>query len=227
MSAVISCQNVWRAYRNKAAETSVLHGVDLSVAEGEVAAILGPSGSGKSTLLRLLAGLDSPDRGTIHWNGFPVHDHRPRDLARERSKNVGLVFQQHYLLEDLSASENISLPGRIRGELNEQRATQLLELVGLAGRASHLPEQLSGGEKQRVAVARALYDEPAIILADEPTGSLDRQNAHSVYALLVELARSRGAAVLLVTHDDGLVQDVDSRYELTEGRLERLAGTPA
>ena len=222
MTAVISGQNVWRTYRSKATSTSVLYGVDLQVNSGEVAAILGPSGSGKSTLLRLLAGLDSPDSGTIHWNGFPVHEHRPRDLAPQRSANVGLVFQQHYLLEDLTASENVSLPGRIRGEDGSERSHELLSLVGLAERADFLPEHLSGGEKQRVAVARALFDRPPIILADEPTGSLDRRNAHSVYELLVELARARNSAVLLVTHDEGLVRDVDTRYQLTEGRLERM-----
>ncbi len=226
MTAVISCRNVWRAYRNKASSTSVLHGVNLDVHRGEVAAILGPSGSGKSTLLRLLAGLDSPDKGSIFWDGFPVHEHRPQDLARQRSASVGLVFQQHYLLEDLTALENVTLPGRIRGEDGTERGVELLELVGLTARAGHLPEQLSGGEKQRVAVARALFDRPPIILADEPTGSLDRSNALGVYRLLVELARARNSAVLLVTHDEGLVQDVDTRYHLTEGKLERL-GVPA
>lgn len=226
MTAVISCRDLWRAYRNKANSTSVLHGVDLDVQRGEVAAILGPSGSGKSTLLRLLAGLDTPDSGSIFWDGFPVHEHRPQDLARRRSLSVGLVFQQHYLLEDLTALENVTLPGRIRGEDGSERGRELLELVGLAARAEHLPEQLSGGEKQRVAVARALFDEPPIILADEPTGSLDRSNALGVYRLLVELARARNSAVLLVTHDEGLVQDVDSRYHLTEGKLQRL-GVPA
>lgn len=226
MTAVISCRDVWRAYRNKASSTSVLHGVNLDVHRGEVAAILGPSGSGKSTLLRLLAGLDSPDKGSIFWDGFPVHEHRPQDLARQRSASVGLVFQQHYLLEDLTALENVTLPGRIRGEDGTERGVELLELVGLTARAGHLPEQLSGGEKQRVAVARALFDRPPIILADEPTGSLDRSNALGVYRLLVELARARNSAVLLVTHDEGLVQDVDTRYHLTEGKLERL-GVPA
>lgn len=226
MTAVISCRDVWRAYRSKASSTSVLHGVDLDVHRGEVAAILGPSGSGKSTLLRLLAGLDAPDSGSIHWDGFPVHEHRPQDLARQRSANVGLVFQQHYLLEDLTALENVTLPGRIRGEDGSERGRELLELVGLSARSEHLPEQLSGGEKQRIAVARALFDQPPIILADEPTGSLDRSNALGVYRLLVELARARNSAVLLVTHDEGLVQDVDTRYQLMEGKLERL-GVPA
>src|SRR5690625_4256627 len=219
MSAVLSCRDLHRSYRSRAGETPVLTGVDLDVAAGEVCAILGPSGSGKSTLLRLLAGLDRPDTGTIHWNGFPVHKHRPRDLAASRSRNVGLVFQQHYLIEDLTALENVGLPGRIRNEPDDPRARRLLEMVGMSERARFMPEQLSGGEKQRVAVARALFDEPPIILADEPTGSLDRRNAFAVYHLLVNLARERGSAVVLVTHDEGLVSDVDTRYQLEGGRL--------
>lgn len=219
MAAVLACRDVHRSYTSKAGETTVLTGIDLDVAAGEVCAILGPSGSGKSTLLRLLAGLDRPDRGTIHWDGFPVHEHLPRDLAARRSRNVGLVFQQHYLIDDLNALENVGLPGRIRNEPDDGRALELLELVGLGSRARFMPEQLSGGEKQRVAVARALFDKPPIILADEPTGSLDRQNAFAVYRMLVQLARERGSAVLLVTHDEGLVSDVDSRFQLEGGRL--------
>lgn len=219
MEVVLSCSNLHRAFRSRAATTPVLTGVDLQLRRGEVAAILGPSGSGKSTLLRLLAGLDRPDAGEIWWDGTPVHTRTPAQLAPLRPQYVGLVFQQHYLLEDLTARENIGLPGRIRGDRDDTRALELLGLVGLHDRADWLPEQLSGGEKQRVAVARALFDQPAILLADEPTGSLDRRNAAAVYALLIELARSRGTAVLLVTHDEGLVSDVDSRYVLSEGRL--------
>lgn len=209
-----------RSYRNRSGTTPVLDGVNLRVASGEICAILGPSGSGKSTLMRLLAGLDRPDSGTIHWNSFPVHEHRPRDLAARRSRHVGLVFQQHYLVEDLNVLENVGLPGRIRNEAADGRARELLQLVGLEERALFLPEQLSGGEKQRAAVARALFDEPPVILADEPTGSLDRHNAFVVYRLLVEVARQRGSAVVLVTHDEGLVSDVDARYQLSGGRLE-------
>lgn len=222
MSTVITCEGVQRTYRSQAGTVPVLSGVDLSLEAGEVAAVLGPSGSGKSTLLRLLSGLDTPDAGEIWWSDFPVHKHRPQELAERRSRFVGLVFQQHYLLEDLTASENVSLPGRIRGQADSGRAAELLGLVGLQDRADFMPAQLSGGEKQRVAVARALYDEPPVVLADEPTGSLDRQNALSVYHLLVDLARARGSAVLLVTHDEGLVQDVDSRYQLEAGKLRQL-----
>jgi lipoprotein-releasing system ATP-binding protein len=204
----------------------VLRGVNLTLQAGEVAAILGPSGSGKSTLLRLLAGLDTPDSGEVYWGDFPVHLQRPAQLARKRAQTLGLVFQQHYLLDDLTAAENISLPGRIRGDTDLRHATKLLQETGLTGRAGFLPELLSGGERPRVAVARALFDEPALILADEPTGSLDRSNAQAVYELLVGLARQRGAAVLLVTHDEGLIESVDSRYDLVDGQLELRSKVP-
>jgi len=131
----------------------------------------------------------------------------------------GLIFQQHYLLADLSVRDNVMLPGRINGRLNPERAALLLAQVNLQDRAHYLPEKLSGGERQRVAVARALYNRPALVLADEPTGSLDRHNARAVYQLLVALARHEGSAVLLVTHDEGLVGDVDERYHLLDGQL--------
>jgi lipoprotein-releasing system ATP-binding protein len=227
MIPVLSCEALKRSFTAGSERISVLQGVNLTVRAGEVAAILGPSGSGKSTLLRLLAGLDSPDSGRIWWRDFPVHEHRPAQLARQRAQMLGLVFQQHYLLEDLTASENISLPGRIRGDRDLSRANELLQEVGLAGRADFLPRLLSGGERQRVAVARALFDEPPLILADEPTGSLDRSNARAVYQLLVDLARRQGAAVVLVTHDEGLIESVDSRYDLIDGQLRLRPPLPA
>lgn len=222
---MLSCEDLSRSFTAGGERISVLRGTGLTVRTGEVVAILGPSGSGKSTLLRLLAGLDTPDSGRVYWKDFAVHEHKPRQLARRRAQTLGLVFQQHYLLEDLTAAENVSLPGRIRGDRNLGRAERLLHDVGLADRADFLPHQLSGGEKQRVAVARALYDEPALLLADEPTGSLDRSNARAVYELLVNLARSRGAAVVVVTHDEGLIDSVDSRYDLIDGQLQPRPGT--
>ena len=224
MQPVLSCSDVTRAYPGPAGRLEVLTGVSLNLKAGETAAILGPSGSGKSTLLRILAGLDRPDSGTVYWGDFPVHEYRPQQLASRRSRNVGLVFQQHHLLADLNAEENVSLPGRIRGKADTERSLELLNAVGLADRATYRPQQLSGGERQRVAVARALYDAPPLILADEPTGSLDRHSAAAVYDLLVRLARERNSAVLMVTHDEGLVSDVDRRFTLTDGLLE---GVPA
>ncbi len=197
----------------------MLQGADLNVEAGHVVAILGPSGSGKTTLLHLLAGLDTPTSGEVWWGDFAVHAHAPRTLARQRAERVGLVFQDPHLLPELKALDNVSLPGRIRGRVDRERAAALLEAVGLAGRGDADPRVLSGGERQRVAVARALYADPPILLADEPTGSLDRATARTVFEMLVTLARSQGRAVVMVTHDEGLVQDVDGRYFLESGIL--------
>lgn len=206
VSSVLACEGLYRSYQAPGGAINVLRGVTLSVERGEVVAVLGPSGSGKSTLLHLLAGLDRPDAGTIAWDGFPVHEHNPASLAARRGRTVGLVFQNHYLLDDLSLLENVMLPGRIQGELDEPRARQLLERMGLAERADFLPERVSGGERQRAAVARALALAPPILLADEPTGSLDRARAEEVFRLLLEQAREQGCAVVLVTHDESLLE---------------------
>lgn len=220
MGAVLACNRLYRSFALPTGELEVLRGLDLDVAVGEVIAILGPSGSGKSTLMHLLAGLDVADAGEVWWGGFAVHRHRPQQLATRRSQTVGLVFQNHYLLEDLDVLENVTLPGRIAGVVDVSRGNALLEAVGLGARAASRPNTLSGGERQRVAVARALFLEPPVILADEPTGSLDRDNAVAVYQLLVDLARREGRAVVMVTHDVGLVDSVDRRLYLTRGRLE-------
>lgn len=217
---VLRCRGVARSFQGPREQLAILRSVDLEVDAGETVMILGPSGSGKSTLLHLLAGLDAPDAGEIWWGDVPIHGRRPRDLASERSRNVGLVFQNHYLLAELDALDNVALPGRITGSRDGRRAEELLRAVGLAGRSGHRPSQLSGGERQRVAVARALYARPAILLADEPTGSLDRDHAHAVFDLLLELASTEGSAVLVVTHDESLLGRVDRAHELRDGSLQ-------
>ena len=219
----LECKNVHRSFASPAGTVTVLTGVDLNVDGGEVVAILGPSGSGKSTLLHLLAGLDKPSRGEVFWGEVPVHATDNHALARLRLSRVGLVFQNHYLLQDLNVMENVTLSGRLSGKVDTARGENLLRAVDLAARSDFLPNKLSGGERQRVAVARALYAKPAIVLADEPTGSLDRHSAGAVFELLVALARDEGSAVVMVTHDEGLVDDVDRRYRLKEGRLEGVA----
>jgi lipoprotein-releasing system ATP-binding protein len=217
---VLECRDLHRSFATPAQDVQVLKGVWLALRAAEVVAILGPSGSGKSTLLHLLAGLDRPNKGEIYWSGLPVHSTSHNSLAAIRLREVGLVFQHHYLLEDLTVLENVSLSGRLWGEVNLSRARELLLAVGLEQRADFLPKTLSGGERQRVAVARALYAKPGLILADEPTGSLDRVSAGAVYQLLVDLARQEQSAVIMVTHDEGLVQAVDRRYYLNDGVLE-------
>jgi len=216
---VLACRELARTFATAAGPLTVLRGVDLSVSAGEVVAVLGPSGSGKTTLLHLLAGLDRPTSGEIRWGDLAVHERAPRDLAEVRSERVGLVFQDPHLLPELDALSNVTLPGRIRGRADAARGRALLAAVGLDARLHARPATLSGGERQRVAVARALYGDPPLVLADEPTGSLDRAHAQAVFDLLVRLARDRGRAVVLVTHDEGLVRDVDARYRLEDGRL--------
>ncbi|MBB5362256.1 lipoprotein-releasing system ATP-binding protein [Deinococcus humi] len=198
---------------------TVLHGVSLQVRPGEVVAVTGPSGSGKSTLLHLLGGLDVPDEGQIWWAGERADTLDTQARAVRRAGRVGLVFQHHYLLEDLSVLDNVLIPMRLVGQSDSARAHALLARVGLSGREATFPDVLSGGERQRVAVARALASGPAVVLADEPTGSLDRANATNVAALLVALAREEGAGVLLVTHDDRLAGYADRVLHLLDGRF--------
>jgi lipoprotein-releasing system ATP-binding protein len=195
----------------------VLHGVSLAVQQGEVVAVTGPSGSGKSTLLHLLGGLDRPDSGEVYWGGIRADSLDTQARARLRATSVGLVFQHHYLLADLNVLDNLRVPGLLlRQELTEQ-ARDLLAEVGLSGREKAMPGQLSGGERQRVALARALVARPSILLADEPTGSLDTANAQAVSALMVQLARQHGAGVLLVTHDEAMAGRADRRLHLLDG----------
>jgi len=217
--AALACTGLTRTFATPGGGLEILRGVDLEVYPAQIVAILGPSGSGKSTLLHLLGGLDRPTAGEIYWGERRIDALPQRVLAALRAERLGLVFQQHYLLEDLTVLENVTLPGRIGGRPDETRGAELLLRVGLSERATFLPKRLSGGERQRVAVARSLYSRPQVILADEPTGSLDRASAADVYELLAQLAREEGSAVVMVTHDEGLVGGVDARYRLEEGVL--------
>ncbi len=218
VEAVLVSEALHKGFAAPHGRLEVLRGVDLSVLPGEVLAVLGPSGSGKSTLLHLLAGLDRGDGGTVWWDGYPVDAAAP-GLAARRAKHVGLIFQHHYLLPELTVLENVTLPGRIVGRRVEAEARALLDAMSLAGRERSTLRSLSGGERQRVAVARALVLGPNVILADEPTGSLDRHNAQAVYAVLRDTARARGTALVIVTHDEALVADADRQVRLEEGRL--------
>ena len=216
--AVIESEALRKGYASPQGRLEVLRGVDLAVAPAEVVAVLGPSGSGKSTLLHLLAGLDRVDAGSVRWDGVAVDPIQP-GLASRRAAHVGLVFQHHYLLAELNVLENVTLPGRIVGRRVNAEARELLAAMGLAARHQATLQALSGGERQRVAVARALVLGPRVVLADEPTGSLDRANAQSVYAVLRDTVRARGTALVIVTHDEALVADADRHVRLEEGRL--------
>ena len=199
---------------------TILHGVSLAVAPGEVVAVSGPSGSGKSTLLHLLGGLDAPTEGEVWWAGERVDTLGTQARSRRRAGRLGLVFQHHYLLEDLTLLQNVQVPGMLAGVPDEGRAQLLLDRVGLGQRGGDFPGVLSGGERQRVALARALAVRPAAVLADEPTGSLDRAGAERVAELLLTLAREDGAGVLLVTHDERLAERADRTLHLLDGRLQ-------
>ncbi|GEM45080.1 ABC transporter ATP-binding protein [Deinococcus cellulosilyticus] len=199
--------------------TEVLKGVSLQLNPGEVVALTGPSGSGKSTLLHLLAGLERPTQGQVMWGGSQVSTLRGAPLDRLRNQHIGLVFQQHYLLSDLTVLHNALVPSWIQARHDQEEALELLARVGLAHRLQHYPSQLSGGERQRVALVRAVLNRPSVILADEPTGNLDQHNTQEVMRLLLELARERGSGVLLVTHDQPLAEKADRILRLLDGAL--------
>ncbi|MDO4262666.1 MAG: ABC transporter ATP-binding protein [Deinococcus sp.] len=201
-------------------ERAVLHAVSLAVAAGEVVAVTGPSGSGKSTLLHLLGGLDTPDSGEVWWGGERIDTLNTQARASLRASSLGFVFQHHYLLEDLSVAENLEVPLLLAGQASGSgRVQELLDAVGLGGRGAESTGVLSGGERQRIAIARALASRPRALLADEPTGSLDRQSARAAAALMFDLARRQGTGVLLVTHDEALAAQADRRLQLVDGVL--------
>lgn len=217
---MLSARDVHKHFATPAGTLEVLRGVDLEVAPGETVAVLGESGSGKSTLLALLAGLDVPTRGSVRIDGQDTAGLSERELAALRARSIGIVFQSFHLMGGLSAEENVRLPLELRGDADaEARARAALAQVGLAARADHLPARLSGGECQRVALARALVVEPGILLADEPSGSLDERTGDAVDALLFDLVARRGTALVLVTHSERLAARCQRRLRLVGGRI--------
>lgn len=208
------------------AELHILRGVNLTVSKGEMVAIVGESGSGKSTLLHVLGALDAPTSGQVLLAGQPVLATADAALAHIRNVSVGFVFQFHHLLREFSALENVALPLRIAGvtpAVAQRRATELLERVGLRERLHHRPGALSGGEQQRAAVARALVANPAVVLADEPSGNLDHENGERLHDLLSEVVRDLGASMVVVTHNRGLAERAHQVYKLEEGELRPAA----
>jgi putative ABC transport system ATP-binding protein len=217
---LLSARDVHKHFATPAGTLEVLRGVDLEVAPGETVAVVGESGSGKSTLLALLAGLDVPTRGSVRIDGQDTAALSEKALAALRARQVGIVFQSFHLMGGLSAEENVRLPLELRGDADAgPRARAALEQVGLAARADHLPARLSGGECQRVALARALVVEPGILLADEPSGSLDEKTGAAVDELLFELVARRQTALVLVTHSERLAARCQRRVRLAGGRL--------
>jgi lipoprotein-releasing system ATP-binding protein len=211
-------------------ELRILRGVDLRVKMGEVVAIIGASGVGKSTLLHLLGALDRPTGGEVLVGGQPLAAMDQESLAKIRNRHVGFVFQFHHLLRDFSALENVALPSRIAGASEEQareRAGEILDAVGLSHRRNHLPTQLSGGEQQRVAVARALVNDPLVLLADEPSGNLDGPTSRELHDLLFGLRGEQGTSMVLVTHNLELARRSDRILELRDGVLWNQEGTPS
>jgi putative ABC transport system ATP-binding protein/lipoprotein-releasing system ATP-binding protein len=197
----------------------VLRGISLDVAYGEIIFICGASGAGKTTLLYTLAGLERPESGTVEFEGRNLYTGSSASQARFRNTKMGFVFQGYFLLPELTALENVSLPGMIGRKSNVEAAAESLAAVGLADRLQHLPSELSGGEQQRVAIARSLVNDPDVIFADEPTGNLDSATGESIVDLLLKLARDRGKSLLIVTHDSGLATRGDRELHIKDGWL--------
>ena len=203
----------------------VLRDINLNVSRGEIMSIVGPSGAGKTTLLQIIGTLDRPDSGSVKYEGENVLTMKDKQLAAFRNRNVGFVFQFHQLLPEFSLLENVMMPALIGGTTRseaEKHATELIEYLGLGNRLTHRPAQLSGGERQRAAVARALVNSPKVVLADEPTGSLDSQNRAELHRLFFDLRRDYGQTFVIVTHDESLAADTDRIVHMADGRIESI-----
>ena len=217
-SKLLVAKDIWKQY----GPVSVLKGVSMEITKGEVVSIVGPSGAGKSTLLYILSSLEQADKGEIFYNGQKVSGLSEKQLATYRNNTIGFVFQFHHLLPEFTAIENVSIPGWIAKQPKkqiEQRALELLDFMGLADKKHKKPNTLSGGEQQRVAVARALLNNPALIFADEPTGNLDSENAAALHALFIRLKKEFDQSFLIVTHNEALAKMSDRVLNMKDGQI--------
>ncbi|RKY87558.1 lipoprotein-releasing system ATP-binding protein LolD [candidate division KSB1 bacterium] len=219
---LLQAVNIHKSYFLGRNELRVLKGIDLEIYQGEILAIVGPSGVGKSTLLHILGALDRPTEGEVYIDSTMIFSMNDDQLAAFRNRTVGFVFQFHHLLPEFTALENVAMPGLIAGKPKNmcfQKASRLLESVGLKERSEHRPSELSGGEQQRVAVARALMNDPKIILADEPSGNLDLKSSRALHDLLWRLSREQNQTIVIVTHNQQLAQKGDRIVELYDGKI--------
>ena len=219
MTPRLSARGLQRSFRIGGNRIQVLRGIDLDLAPGESVFLCGASGAGKTTLLYTIAGLETPEAGTVEFEGHSLYGLSGNALARLRNERMGFVFQSYFLLPELTALENVLLPSMIGGKNTESRAKDLLDRVGLKDRMDHLPAELSGGEQQRVAIARSLVNDPSILFADEPTGNLDSKNGEIIIALLLDLAKADGRTLAVVTHDDRLASRGDRLVRIVDGLL--------
>lgn len=222
---MIELRNISKYYGS----LQVLDNISFSVGRGEIVAIVGPSGAGKTTLLQIAGSLDSPDSGTVTYDGVEITGLKDRKLAEFRNTNIGFIFQFHELLPEFTAIENVAMPALIAGRKRKEAfaaARELLELLGLGERLNHRPAEMSGGEKQRTAIARALINNPRIIFADEPTGSLDSRNREEVQQIISELCKKRGHTFLIVTHDPSLASIAHRTINMADGRIISITSRP-
>jgi len=222
-NAFLRARGLTKSYESGQRRVVVFDGLSLDIAKGEMVAVVGPSGAGKSTLLHILGGLDRPTAGTVKLREFDIFEVSDVDLARFRNREIGFIFQFHHLLPEFTALENVMMPlliSRVSQRAAKQRAEVVLESVGLSGRATHRPGELSGGEQARVALARALVTNPRLLLADEPTGDLDSRTGESIHNLLKEVHRSQELTSIIVTHNERLASICDRVLHLEDGRLQ-------
>jgi len=219
MSIQLKANDLVRSFRISRTTIPVLRGVSLEISGGEAVFLCGASGAGKTTLLYTLAGLETPESGTVEFEGSSLYDMGSDRLTQLRNRRMGFVFQSYFLLPELTALENVLVPAMIAGRTSVEKGSELLARVGLSERLHHLPSELSGGEQQRVAIARALINDPAILFADEPTGNLDSHTGEAIIELLLGVARSDARTLVVVTHDEHLAQRGDRLMRIEDGRL--------